>query len=273
MGVGGRQSSSRSSLVGQLVEGWRSPWRVFGGLLSASSLMHTFSIWTPGRSPQHSVSVPRASATSPKTWCLLSWGPSALPSTSRSSWSAGRGLHTANGQGSRWLRWAFPKSAEVVGRCRTCPGRHSWLELPGGGLRWSSVILALALQFQAFLELGRIPLPCKAPHTALLFSRFWLSVHGAVGVPGWGRGWGQVHLRLLQHGGHIQLMGTERGDRDEVTCGARLWHTLSPYTLPPELCPSKPRSFLLHLHPEAWPSHLPSCSWSFNEHLRAPRAL
>lgn len=131
----------------------------------------------------------------------------------------------------------FQSLQEAVGRVQAplllpsagrSSGCHSWLESPGGGLGSWSVVLALALQFQAFLELVRVQLPCKAPHTTLLFSLFWLSVHGAVGVPGGGRGWGQVHLRLLQHGSHIQLLGTERGDRGEVTSGARPWAYPSP---------------------------------------------
>lgn len=108
---------------------------------------------------------------------------------------------------------AIPKSAGSSGEVQALPWSLLLLALPGGGLGSWSVILALALQFQAFLELGRVQLPCKAPHTTLPFSLCWLSVHGAVGVPGGGRGWGQVHLRLLQHGGHIQLLGTERGDQ------------------------------------------------------------
>lgn len=51
LGQGGCRSSSRSSLAGQLVEGWRRPWSIFGGLPSASSLRRTFSVSTPGKPP------------------------------------------------------------------------------------------------------------------------------------------------------------------------------------------------------------------------------
>lgn len=138
LGQGACRSSSRSSLAGQLVEGWRRPWSIFGGLPSASSLRHAFSISTPGKSPRFQ-SVCRASATS----LIPSWGPSALPSSSPSRWSAVRGLH---GQGGRCLCWAFPKSAGSSGEgpgptlaslCRAL----LWLPLLAGVARWRPWVL------------------------------------------------------------------------------------------------------------------------------------
>lgn len=263
-------------------------------------LRHTFSLVTSGKPSKPSVSVLWAPAIVAKRRGLPvssvpSWGgPSRLPSVSCSSWSAGRGLHVAE-RYSQGSAGAFPKSAGCVGgsgqgallplTARPFP----WQPLPTGVARWRpgsrSVILALVPQFQPFLEPGRVQLPRKGPHTTLLFSLFRLSAHGAVGGLGWGGGRGQVHLRLLQHGGHIQLLRTKKGDgtrshpgRGEVTS---VWAHPPPNPAHPTLTldlsqgphPLSRGSFLLPRQPASWPACpvcLPSCSRARRRHLYAP---
>ena len=236
------RTAAEAPWAGQLVEGWRRPQRVFSGLPPASSLTQTFSTVTPGKSPSLQSLCSGLQPLLPRHGARR-YPPShpgvplhCLSSPVLAGQQVGASTWLTDSQGSVG---AFPKSAGGSGAVQATllpppaglsPGRHSRLASPGGGLGSWSVVLALALQFQPFLELGRVQLPCKAPHTTLLFSLFRLSVHGAVGVPGGGGGWGQVHLRLLQHSGHIQLLGTERGDGVRSHLGQGPGHTLPPHT-------------------------------------------
>lgn len=155
------QRSGRS-LAGQLWKGGKDPRQSLVGFCPFlyTHLLHP----DPRRVPQPSVSVPRASATSPKTWCLVT---SSIPCRVPLYCPAPPALVDQQVGVSVQLiarvadvsLGASPLSAGYLGRPPLPPagassGCHSRPESPGGGLgRWS-VVLALALQFQPFLELG-----------------------------------------------------------------------------------------------------------------------